>query len=86
MQGDVSRELKNNYSKGMEHAYEFYKELANQPKAQQQFLAQISENLAKLNPEFYPSALDAQRSLQVRFDNQTYLATHQQHNQEMSHS
>lgn len=84
VQSDVSRELKSNYSEAMKHAYEFYKELANQPQAQQEFLAQISENLARLNPVLYENAADAQRSLHARFEIQVYVDAHQQGANQMS--
>lgn len=76
LEGAVSRELKVNYVQGMKHAYDFYKELSHQPKAQQEFLAHISENLAKSNPVLYPSAESAKNSLHTRFENQIYLEQH----------
>jgi len=65
-------------------AYELYKALDEHPRAQQQFMAHMCENLAKAEPDSYPSAKAAQQSLQASFEQWGHVPQ-QQPSTDMSH-
>lgn len=76
--------LVNQQSAALQKAYEFYKALDAHPLAQQQFMAHMSENLAKAEPDSYPNAKLAQQSLQASFEQWGHVPQ-QQPSTDMSH-